>query len=167
MEKYQVKQMLKKDERVRQITEILGGIKVLKLYAWERSFAQRITDLRKEEIHFLRRLMYLEATQFFAWNVAPFLVALASFATYVLIDPVNNILDAQTAFVSLTLFNTMRGPLFMLPYGIVSLIQGAVAIRRISKYLVEEEIDFNSVSVNYDMIIDRIIHMLFIFLGHP
>ena len=28
MESYQVKQMLKKDERVRQITEILGGIKV-------------------------------------------------------------------------------------------------------------------------------------------
>ena len=40
MEKYQVKQMNKKDERVRVITEILNGIKVLKLYAWESSFVQ-------------------------------------------------------------------------------------------------------------------------------
>jgi hypothetical protein len=51
------------------------------------------------------------------------MVALASFVSFVLMDPENNILDSQTAFVSLTLFNTMRGPLFLLPFGIVSLIQ--------------------------------------------
>ncbi len=95
---------------------------------------------------FLRRLQYLEATQFFAWNCAPFLVALASFATYVLVDPVNNVLDSQTAFVSLTLFNTMRGPLFMLPFGIVSLIQGSVSIKRISEYLSQSELDPETVS---------------------
>ena len=29
------------------------------------------------------------------WNCAPFLVAVGSFATYVLIDPENNILDSR------------------------------------------------------------------------
>ena len=48
------------------------------------------------------------------WTSAPFLVALASFATYVLIDE-NNVLDANTAFVSLTLFNLLRVPLNILP----------------------------------------------------
>ena len=99
-------------------------------------------------LSFLRGLQYLEATQFFAWNCAPFLVALASFATFVLIDPVNNVLDSQVAFVSLTLFNTMKGPLFLLPFGIVSLIQGAVSIRRISEYLAEPELNPDSVSMN-------------------
>ena len=50
----------------------------------------------------------------FLWTSAPFLVALASFTTYVLIDE-NNILDANTAFVSLTLFNLLRIPLNILP----------------------------------------------------
>ncbi len=64
-----------------------------------------------------------------------------------LIDPVNNILDAQTAFVSLTLFNTMRGPLFLLPFGIVSLIQGVVSIKRISEYLAEPELKPEAVRI--------------------
>ena len=46
--------MREKDERVRVITEILGGIKVLKLYAWEGSFTQKIDGLRDKEIRYLK-----------------------------------------------------------------------------------------------------------------
>ena len=74
------------------------------------------------------------------------LILKASFATYVLIDPINNILDSQTAFVSLTLFNTMRGPLFLLPFGIVSIIQGMVSIGRVNSFLNLEEINPDNVS---------------------
>ena len=56
----------------------------------------------------------MNAITSFLWTSAPFLVALASFTTYVLIDE-NNILDANTAFVSLTLFNLLRIPLNILP----------------------------------------------------
>ena len=148
MEKYQYSQMLKKDERVRLITEILNGIKVLKLYGWEESFVDRINQIRDQEVYQLKMFQFLEATQFFAWTAAPLLVALTSFATFVLIDPVNNILDSQVAFVSLTLFNTMRGPLFLLPFGIVSIIQGMVSIGRISHFLNMEEINPQNVSQN-------------------
>ena len=46
--------MREKDERVRVITEILGGIKVLKLYAWEGSFTHKIDGLRDKEIRYLK-----------------------------------------------------------------------------------------------------------------
>lgn len=72
-------------------------------------------------------------------------MALASFATFVLTDPENHILDAQTAFVSLALFNIMRSPLLMLPIAIVSLIQGRVSVERISRYLSEKELDIQSI----------------------
>ena len=39
--KYQKKNMEMKDERVKKMNEILNGIKVLKLYAWEPSFQVR------------------------------------------------------------------------------------------------------------------------------
>jgi len=146
MEKYQGMQMKKKDSRVKLISEILSGIKVIKLYAWELSFIKRINNLRAEEVSQLRSVQLLEGSLYFIWGVAPLLVALASFLSFVLIDPVNNILDSQTAFVSMTLFNTMRGPLFMLPFGIVSIIQGAVSLRRINQFLNLGELDPNAVS---------------------
>ena len=85
----------------------------------------------------------LEGSQFFAWNCAPFLVALSSFATYTTVA--GGILDSQTAFVSLTLFNTLRGPLFLLPFGIAAIIQGNVALKRMNSFLNAEELDLNSV----------------------
>ena len=48
--------MREKDERVRVITEILGGIKVLKLYAWEGSFTHKIDGLRDKEIRYLKMM---------------------------------------------------------------------------------------------------------------
>lgn len=40
---------------------------------------------------------------------------MASFAVYVLMDS-NNVLDANKAFVSLTLFNILRVPLGLVPF---------------------------------------------------
>ena len=43
MRKFQLKQMKLKDKRIKMMNEILGGIKVLKLYAWEPSFINQVT----------------------------------------------------------------------------------------------------------------------------
>ena len=146
MEKYQKEQMELKDIRVNLVGEILNGIKVLKLYAWEKSFIEQISEIRSSEVRALKLFQYLEGSQFMMWNCAPFLVAITSFTCFILVDPVNNILDAKTAFVSLTLFNTLREPLFLLPFGIVNIIQGMVSLRRIGKYLNADEIDPTTVT---------------------
>lgn len=52
-------------------------------------------------------------------------VSLVTFATYVLVDE-NNVLDASTAFVSLSLFNILRFPLSMLPMLISNMVQVSV-----------------------------------------
>ena len=114
MKKYQISQMKDKDRRCKLMDEILNGIKVLKLYAWEKSFQQKVLDIRKSELSALIKAAYMNAFTSFLWTSAPFLVALASFTCYVLVDE-NNILDANTAFVSLTLFNLLRIPLNILP----------------------------------------------------
>ena len=41
-------QMRNKDRRSRLMDEILNGMKVLKLYAWEESFGRTITAIRGE-----------------------------------------------------------------------------------------------------------------------
>lgn len=47
---------------------------------------------------------------------------MTTFAVYVLSDE-KNVLDAQKAFVSLSLFNLLRFPLAMLPMIVTSIVQ--------------------------------------------
>lgn len=93
-------------------------------------------------------------------------MSLVTFATYVLIDE-NNVLDATKAFVSLSLFNTLRFPLTMLPMLITNMVQVSccfydyslestfsvisiylqtqVSVKRINKFLNSEELDPDNV----------------------
>ncbi|XP_024243669.2 ATP-binding cassette sub-family C member 3 isoform X2 [Oncorhynchus tshawytscha] len=142
---YQVEQMQYKDARIKLMNEILNGIKVLKLYAWESSFKEKVLEIRQKELNVLRKTAYLGALSTMAWTSAPFLVALTTFAVYVTVDK-NNILDAEKAFVSLSLFNILRFPLNMLPQVISSIVQASVSLKRIQDFLSHDELDPESVN---------------------
>ncbi|XP_014824510.1 PREDICTED: canalicular multispecific organic anion transporter 2 [Poecilia mexicana] len=141
---YQVEQMQHKDARIKLMNEILNGIKVLKLYAWENSFKEKVLAIRQKELIVLRKTAYLGALSTMAWTSAPFLVALTTFAVFVTVDE-KNVLDAEKAFVSLSLFNILRFPLNMLPQVISSLVQASVSLKRIQNFLSHDELDPDSV----------------------
>ena len=77
----------------------------------------------------LTDIFFLSPGTSFVWSCAPFVVSLVTFITFVLIDE-NNVLDAEKAFVSLSLFNILRFPMSMLPMMIASVIQSSVSIKR-------------------------------------
>ncbi|KAM4717797.1 multidrug resistance-associated protein 1 [Anableps anableps] len=141
---YQVAQMKSKDSRIKLMNEMLNGIKVLKLYAWEKAFLEKVSEIRESELRVLKKAAYLGAMSTFTWVCAPFLVALSTFAVYVLIDD-QNVLDAQKAFVSLALFNILRFPLNMLPMVISSIVQVSVSLKRLRVFLSHEELQEDSV----------------------
>ncbi|XP_015036526.1 multidrug resistance-associated protein 1 isoform X13 [Drosophila pseudoobscura] len=141
---YQIRQMKYKDERVKLMNEVLSGIKVLKLYAWEPSFEKQVLDIRDKEIATLRSTAYLNASTSFLWSCAPFLVSLVTFATYVLTSEANQ-LSVEKVFVSLALFDIMKIPLTVLPMLTVDIAETQVSVKRINKFLNSEELDPNSV----------------------
>ncbi|NXK48651.1 MRP3 protein, partial [Chauna torquata] len=141
---FQVEQMQYKDARIKLMNEILGGIKVLKLYAWEPSFSEKVLEIRKNELRVLKKSAYLNSLSTFAWISAPFLVALMTFTVYVLVDE-KNILDAEKAFVSLSLFNILKFPLNILPQVISNIAQTSVSLKRIQQFLSHDELDPNCV----------------------
>jgi ABC-type bacteriocin/lantibiotic exporter with double-glycine peptidase domain len=63
VQRIQKRQMKAKDERVKLLSELLNGVKVLKLYAWETSFERIIGTIRQHE---LRQIMYLQTCIVFA-----------------------------------------------------------------------------------------------------
>ncbi|KAG8247924.1 Canalicular multispecific organic anion transporter 1 [Homalodisca vitripennis] len=145
MKKLQTKQMKYKDERVKLINEILTGIKVLKLYAWEPSFKDYILKIRDKELLQMRTSALYSSSISFLWLSSSFLVSFATFVTFVLIDE-RNVLTAEIAFVSAALFNVMRFPIALLPLVVTLLLQFLVSVKRISKFMNAEELDFGAVT---------------------
>ena len=66
------------------MSEILWGIRVIKFYAWERHFSFKINELRDAELKSLKGRKYLDAWCVFFWASTPALIAILTFATYVL-----------------------------------------------------------------------------------
>lgn len=135
----QLKLMTIKDERIKHMSELLSGIKVIKLYAWENSFIENLLNHRSKELGQISRIYHLDAIHVFLWNCTPFVVAVFTFAVYIAVDS-SHILTPGKAFVSITLFNMLRFPITMLPQLVNSLVLTLVSSRRINKFLNNDEL---------------------------
>ncbi|KAM8924619.1 ATP-binding cassette sub-family C member 2 [Pelodytes ibericus] len=146
----QVKNMKNKDKRMKIMNEILSGMKILKLYAWETSFENQLHDIREKELKNLLHFTYLQSVSLFIFTCAPFLVSVASFAVYVVINP-DEILDAEKAFTAISLFNILRFPLAMLPMLISNMVQTSVSSVRLEKYLGGADLDLSAINNDPDV----------------
>lgn len=70
-------------------------------------------------------------------------MSFATFAVYVLIS--NSPLSVQVVFVAIPLFNLLQFPLSVFPNVITSVIEANVALRRVEKFLIAEELDSQAV----------------------
>uniref|UniRef100_A0AAQ4Q6G1 ATP-binding cassette, sub-family C (CFTR/MRP), member 2 n=1 Tax=Gasterosteus aculeatus aculeatus TaxID=481459 RepID=A0AAQ4Q6G1_GASAC len=152
--KIQIENMKFKDKRLKIMNEILNGIKILKLYAWETSFQAQVDGIRGEELKVMRKFAYLTSVSTFIFSSAPALVSLATFAVFVGVSP-DNVLTAEKAFTSISLFNILRFPLAMLPMLIAAIVQTTVSRKRLEKFLSGE--DLESDIVRHDLSFDSAI----------
>ncbi|GMT26202.1 hypothetical protein PFISCL1PPCAC_17499, partial [Pristionchus fissidentatus] len=135
---WQIHQMKVKDERTKICNEVLNGIKLIKLYAWEEAFEEKINALREQEVQFLRRIGLLGRVVDAGNAAAPFVVAVASFSLFVLSDE-KNILTPQIAFVCLTIFNQIRQPMRIVAMLINMTVQAIVSNKRLKEFMSAEE----------------------------
>ena len=109
------------DTRVKLMNEILSGVRVLKYYAWERAFSEKVEIVREEELQLLKQLAYVVAIGFtLVLMSAPIVQPILIFFTYI---QLGNTLDAATAFTTISLFNVMQFPFAFLPMGIAQYSQ--------------------------------------------
>nr|XP_056714411.1 multidrug resistance-associated protein 1-like isoform X2 [Euleptes europaea] len=135
------------DQRVKLLNEILHGIKILKLYAWEPSYQKKIMNIRESEITVLRSSGYLTTFSNLTLTCIPFLVSLATFGVYFLLDE-KNVLTAAKVFTSISLFNILRLPLFDLPTVISAIAQAEVSLGRLENFLSSEDLDPQNINTD-------------------
>ncbi|XP_047963792.1 ABC transporter C family member 13 [Salvia hispanica] len=130
--------MEQKDERIRKTAELLTYIRTLKMYGWELLFASWLMKTRSSEVQHLSTRKYLDAWCVFFWATTPTLFSLFTFGLYSLMG---HQLDAATVFTCLALFNNLISPLNSFPWVINGLIDAAISLRRLNKYLSCKEND--------------------------
>ncbi|XP_030190196.1 canalicular multispecific organic anion transporter 1 isoform X3 [Lynx canadensis] len=123
--------------------------KILKYFAWEPSFKKQVHELRKKELKSLLTLGQMQTITIFLLYLSPVLVSVITFSVYILVNS-NNVLDAEKAFTSITLFNILRFPLSMFPMVITSMLQASVSTERLEKYLGGDDLDTSAIRHEYN-----------------
>ncbi|CAG8602800.1 21542_t:CDS:10 [Gigaspora margarita] len=125
------------DERVKLTQEILLGIRVIKYYAWEDSFADALQKLRNREVSLVRLLLIIRAGISGVSMVIPVFASILAFVTYAL---TGGTLTAGVVFSSLALFNILRLPLMFIPMVLAAVTDAYVSINRINEFLQSDEL---------------------------
>merc|ERR1712176_522510 len=128
--------MSAKDKRIELNSEVLSGMKIIKLQAWEESFENRIKALRGKELEQLLKYYVMNAFTSLLWTSTPMAIAVMTFAVYIW---TGHDLDVASALTALALFNILRFPVSVLPRIINSIVEAMVSIERITSFLLCEE----------------------------
>ena len=132
-EEFQSRLLSNKDDRMVIINEILNGIKLIKLFAWENKFLQKLYKSRQVEVNTLKLLLFTNALSVVIWDTAPTIVACIAFLVHIFVY--KHELTPPVGFAALTLFNLLRFPLGVFPEMINNLISASVSFNRIETFL--------------------------------
>ncbi|XP_071665793.1 multidrug resistance-associated protein 1-like isoform X3 [Patagioenas fasciata] len=94
-------QMRYSDQRVKLLSEMLHGIKILKLYAWEPAYQRKVMSIRECEVDVLKSSGYLTTYSMLTLTCIPFMVSLATFGVFFHLDK-ENVLTATKTKVSVS-----------------------------------------------------------------
>ncbi|KAG8233856.1 hypothetical protein J437_LFUL006879 [Ladona fulva] len=120
------------DKRVALMNEILNNIRLIKMYAWERSFNEKVIQVRDEERKELQKAAFLQS---FSNTVTPSITLLASISTFLGHSLSGHPLLAKQAFTIFAVFTAMQFSVGTLPYGIKCLAEATISLRKMQKFL--------------------------------
>lgn len=133
-------QMEYKDERTRLTNEILNAIKSIKLYSWERPMLKKLDQVRnKKELINAKKMGIYNAASTFLWGCIPFAVSCAVYTCYALVS--KQTLVPSVIFPALSLFDLLSQPILMLPGIFSNIAEAKVALNRLGKFFMLEEME--------------------------
>lgn len=135
--KYRRQMLVHTDQRVKLMNQLLVGIRVLKIYAWEAAQEAAILEVRKDELGKLKKAIPMRVGMQTLLFAAPTLAMVCAFAVYGTVKP--EAFTPAAIFTSIALFGLMRFPLIFLPFALVQLSNALVSMRRLTGYFMLED----------------------------
>ncbi|XP_038065584.1 multidrug resistance-associated protein 4-like [Patiria miniata] len=150
--KFRSKTALLSDARIRIMNEVISGIRVIKIYAWEHSFGKLVAESRAKEVRKILHSAYLHAII----GALRFDGALlTTFITFIVYASLGNPVTPSKVFPVLALFYSARICLSNhFPFAIMHGSEGLVSIRRIQMFLLMDELQRHVNEPNTDVMDD-------------
>lgn len=134
---FRLKTALRTDERVRLMNEIIQGIQVIKMYAWERPFGKMVEYARRKEINVIKYVSYIRGILL---SFIMFTTRVSIFISLVAFALLGNLVTAEKAFVITAYYNILRVTMTVFfPQGVGQLAEALVSIKRIEDFMLFEE----------------------------
>jgi ATP-binding cassette, subfamily C (CFTR/MRP), member 4 len=135
---WRLKTAIRTDERVRLMNEIIQGIQVIKMYAWEKPFAALVELARRKEVRVIRYVSYIRGI---ILSFIMFTTRVSVFISLIAFALLGNVVTAKQAFMITAYYNILRPTMtIFFPQGIGQLAETIVSVRRIEKYMLYDEI---------------------------
>ncbi|XP_049425688.1 multidrug resistance-associated protein 4 [Epinephelus fuscoguttatus] len=146
--KFRSKTAVLTDSRIRTMNEVVSGIRIIKMYAWEKPFAALVSEVRRKEISKIMKSSYLRGLNMASFFCASKIILFVTFTLYVLLG---NTITASRVFVTVSLYTAVRLTVTLFfPSAIEKLFESRVSIRRIQEFLLLEEITKSPAAVLQD-----------------
>ncbi|XP_076808480.1 ATP-binding cassette sub-family C member 4-like isoform X1 [Clavelina lepadiformis] len=128
------------DERISLMSEIISGMRIIKMYSWEKSFFELAKYLRTREI---RKILQASLLRSFNQSSAYAASQVLTFTTFMVYIALGGSLTTETLFVAIGLFSAIRFAVgFFFPTSVEKLAETITVLRRIEKFLLLPEKDF-------------------------
>ncbi|XP_011701007.1 PREDICTED: multidrug resistance-associated protein 4-like isoform X2 [Wasmannia auropunctata] len=127
------------DRRVQLMSELIAGIQVVKMYAWEKPFGKIVSMIRKMEIKKIKVSSYVRAAHLAAIVL---LQRLSLYFALIMFVLMGNALTADITYEMVTyiaILNITSGLFF--PHGIILLGESVVSLNRLEDFLLMNEIN--------------------------
>ena len=121
------------DERTELTTQLLKGMEVIKLYAWEVPLAERLAEVRERELRQLRVVLYVRGIMRALQFILPSAVAFATLGSFVYIERKD--ITLGTTVLVLSFITCIRFPMLLIPHAFALLFEGRVSMKRIEDFL--------------------------------
>ncbi|KAJ9105842.1 hypothetical protein QFC19_003412 [Naganishia cerealis] len=122
------KSMVFTDQRARVLQELLSGMKIVKLMAWERPFLKPINEIETREIRYIRSLLMMAACNTAIVASIPTIAGILTFNTY---SSTQGKLEPAETFTALTLFHLLRLQLTLFPMTLSASVDAQNALGRL------------------------------------
>uniref|UniRef100_A0A674F4V2 Multidrug resistance-associated protein 4 n=1 Tax=Salmo trutta TaxID=8032 RepID=A0A674F4V2_SALTR len=124
------------DNRIRTMNEVVSGIRIIKMYAWEKPFAALVDEVRRKEISKIMKSSYLRGLNMASFFVASKIIVFITFTVYVLMG---NRISASRVFVAVSLYGAVRLTVTLFfPNAIEKVSEALISIGRIKVNLLPD-----------------------------
>ncbi|KAF9333900.1 hypothetical protein BG006_003010 [Podila minutissima] len=140
--------MSTKDERMDALNEMLSAIRIVKFFGWESKFQEKITAAREKELERTRASYKQIVLAELVWIIMPILNIVVVLLSYTKLF--GHDISASKVFTTLALFNIVRNAVNNLPWSVKNTMQAVVSLKRINRFLQEEELVKDTVVTKID-----------------